>query len=134
MTTTYAKRQRRPERHEREAARMEDQREREAEKRAERESRLLPLLQETATASSAWDATREQARTLPSFAFAIDPLICRGEAEKALVLGVPPVPYGAGYIEKRYGKALGNIVREVSDYRGVFLICDVESKEGDGCL
>lgn len=66
----------------------------------------------------------------------IDPIKLVGEADGALCVYGPPKC--VTWVRRRYGVLLGDLVREHSDYRGVFIafIADgpEQGQEGDGCL
>lgn len=116
-------------------------REREAEqaerKAAEREQRLLADLRDTPEARAAWEKARPLLTSqVPGSTFALwlSPVECLGESKGALYLTAPKGIQA--WCERRYGRMVGNAIREASDYRGGFLMPVPESmrEEIDGCL
>lgn len=122
----------------RDAWRREREAEEAAAKAREREHRLLADLRDTPEAEAAWEAARAKiAASVPDSTFKLwlEPLRCRGESKGALYLvapdGIQP------WVERRYGPFIGKLVRDASEFRGVFMMPVPEgerSEEGDGCL
>lgn len=89
----------------------------------DRESRLLACLRATPAAARAWDEARDAlARCVPESTFRLwlDPLGCLGESQGALYVVAGDHVYG--WASRRYSTLIGDAVRRVSDYRGVFLM------------
>jgi hypothetical protein len=104
-------------------------------KRAEREARLRPKLRESEPALDAWAAVHALLQADlpgPTFALWVDPLSCIGEAEDALCLSAPDRM--RSWCERRYGKLIGELVREVSGLSGVYLLRAEEPNEEDAPL
>jgi hypothetical protein len=99
-------------------------------KRQERETRLLQTLVDSEEAKAAWASAREVIANSvepTTFDLWLAPVECEGEAEGALFLTAPASI--ATWTERRYGRILGNAVREVSEFRGVFLFAAAETVE-----
>lgn len=110
--------------------RAEERRATEARKRAEREARLRPKLRQSPDALDAWAAVHATLPTLvpkPTFMLWLHPLDCIGEAENALCLSAPD--HVRAWCERRYGRLIGETVRELSDLAGVYLL---RAEEPDG--
>jgi hypothetical protein len=134
-TATY-RRQPRRERWERDIEANAAFRAEEERRRREREERLRPNVRATQAATMAWQETQARVSALlpeTTFRLWIQPIHCLGEVDGALAVAAP-----AGirvWTERRYGSFLGNIVREASDFRGIFFfVADYPEQEDDGCL
>jgi hypothetical protein len=104
----------------------------EVRKRAEREARLRPKLRQTDSATDAWSATHATLTvSVPrsSFMLWLHPLNCIGEAENALCLSAPD--HVQSWCERRYGRLIGETVRSLSDFAGVYLLRDEPATEED---
>ena len=76
----------------------------------------------TAASKQAWVEVREALKPrLKGAAFPcwIEPLECVGESGDALVLMGHPVI--AKWVRRRYGVLIGETVRDLTDYRGVYI-------------
>lgn len=103
----------------------------------ERHATLPPDdVQESAAATAAFDGVRKvlQASLPPSiFESWVEPLRVLGERDGAVcVVGPRRV---TTWVRRRYGRHLGDAIRGLSDYRGVFVYdAPVEKREAVECL
>ncbi len=104
-------------------------------RRAEREARLRPRIAPSPGAEAVWAKAREclRAALLPSaFDLWIEATRCIGEIDRAVVVEVE-----RPWTERRYGRLIGDAVRAVSDWRGVYIVRAPRREsddEGDGLL
>jgi hypothetical protein len=99
-------------------------------KRLERETRLRQTLVDSEEAKAAWASAREVIASWvepTTFDLWLAPIECEGEAEGALFLTAPDSI--ATWTERRYGRLIGDAVREVSEFRGIFLFAAPETAE-----
>ena len=103
--------------------------------RAAREVRLRPKLRESSAALEAWAATHATllaSLPKPTFMLWLHPLTCIGEAEDALCLSAPA--HTQAWCERRYGSLIGELVRELSAFKGIYLLRAEELNEEDAPL
>lgn len=117
---------------------LEAGREQEVTERQAREDRLRPKITEMAKAATAWEqaaAALAAAVSPAALRLWITPLHCIGEASGALCLEAPPAV--VSWTERRYGRLIGETVRSVSEYRGVFFFLGsgtASDEDEDGLL
>jgi hypothetical protein len=106
-------------------------------RRLEREARLRPQIEMTAAARSAWGNVqsaieRGLRQSRWTYGLWIEPLVLAGEVNDALWLDAPMQK--AAWIERRYARLIGDAIRDLSTYRGLFIGRREESDDSDGVL
>lgn len=100
-----------------------------------REERLRPRVVASDQAQEAWGKVRAAlVDCLPESTFGlwIDPLHLVGEVNGALWLDAPIRI--AAWTERRYAHLIGDAIRGLSDYRGLYLGRQEEADKDDGLL
>jgi len=102
-----------------------------------REARLHPMVAKTPTAERSWARVQSSLRdALPSSTYSLwlEPLACIGVADGALCAEGPK--HVVEWTERRYGRLIGEMVREHTGYAGAYLFVAQEDPEsaGDGLL
>jgi hypothetical protein len=70
---------------------------------------------------------------VPTFKIWLEPMACIGSVDGAMAVEAPGHIFA--WLNRRYGKRLGDAVRETTGYRGAFLFLAAPPDDrGDGCL